>query len=122
MRVTFNGVAQSYEALEDFASALGRFEVQQFELFISALSGQSISMLRHGRNAWLMYLRFEGDRGSVTQGTQHVNATCTYTLANGQVDEYPLSWCIPIEQCYEAMAHFFRSGGRRYDLVPWQEP
>ncbi|TIV65403.1 MAG: hypothetical protein E5V89_28005 [Mesorhizobium sp.] len=122
MRVTFNGVVQSYEALEDFAPALSRYDqVQQFELWISASGGQSISMLRNGDNAWLMYLRFEGDSGSVTQGAQDTDAMCSYTLANGQIDEYPLSWSVPIKRCYEAIAYFFRSGGGRYELVAWQE-
>jgi hypothetical protein len=78
-------------------------------------------MLRNGDNAWLMYLRFEGDSGSVTHGPHHGDETCAYTLANGQVDEYPRSWCVPIEQCYEAIAHFFRNDGARYDLVAWQD-
>ncbi|WP_296743768.1 Imm1 family immunity protein [Mesorhizobium sp.] len=122
MGITFNGIAQSNEALEDFASLLGRFDLEQkFELWISASGGQSISMLRNGSNAWLMYLRFEGDSGSVTKGAQDHDATCTYMLANGQVDEYPLRWCIPIDQCYEAIAHFIRTNGGRYDLVAWQE-
>lgn len=122
MKVTFNGIAQLYEGLEDFASALGRFDLErQFELWISAPTGQSISMLRNGDNAWLMYLCFDGDSGSVTQGTRHDNGTCEYKLSNGQVDEYPFSWCIQIEQCYKAIAHFYLNNGARYNLVTWQD-
>lgn len=122
MEVTLNGISQSYEGFEEFASALSRFDLEPlFELWISAPGGQSISMLRNGRKAWLMYLRYEGDSGSVTLGAHRGDGTCVYTLANGQIDVYPLSWCIPIDQCYKAIAHFFRNEGARYDLVAWQD-
>jgi len=122
VEVTFNGISRAYEAFEEFAPVLRRSNLEPlFELWISAPGGQAMSMLRHGDNAWLMHLRFEGDRGSVTQGAHHGDETCAYTLANGQVDEYPLSRCIPIEQCYEAIAHFFRNAGARYNLVTWRD-
>lgn len=122
MKVTFKGNTQPYETFEEFAPVLGHFDLErQFELWISAPGGQSLSMLRNGDNAWLMYLRFDGDSGSVTQGTQLKDGTCVYTLANGQVDEYPLSWCIPIKQCYEAIAYFFLNNGGQYQSVAWQD-
>lgn len=122
MKVTFKGITQPYETFEEFGPVLGHFDLeQQFELWISAPGGQSISMLRNGDNAWLMYLRFDGDTGSVTQGAQPTDGTCVYTLANGQMDEYPLSWCIPIEQCYEAITYFFLNNGGQYESVVWQD-
>jgi len=51
------------------------------------------------------------------------NATgsASYVLSNDQVDEYPLSWCIDIEQCYKAMAYFFVNNGAMPSWVSWHE-
>ena len=76
-------------------------------------------MLRNAEHAWLMYLRFDGDSGFVTKGDQTQHGACTYRLSNGQVDEYPLSWCVNLEQCYKAIAYFFVNNGARYDFVDW---
>lgn len=77
-------------------------------------------MLRNGERGWLMYLHICGDGGLVTKGDQGEQGTYTYKLSNGQIDEYPLSWCINLEQCYKAIAHFFVNNGARYDAVTWQ--
>jgi len=45
----------------------------------------------------------------------------SYTLANGEITELPLAWCIDLEQCYKAVAYFFVNDGARYDFVCWQK-
>jgi len=75
-------------------------------------------MLRNGTNAWLMYLRHhEGDNGFTSQGETGRIGVASYELSNGQVDEYPLSWCIEIEQCYKALAYFFVNEGSKPEWV-----
>ena len=120
--VIFNGTVQSYNTFEEFVPALDRFDSEpQFELCISAQSGQSLSMLRNNDHAWLMYVRFNGDSGLVTRGDKRSDGVCRYKLANGQVDEYPLSWCIDLEQCFKALAYFVVNDGAQYSFVEWQE-
>jgi hypothetical protein len=93
MKIVFNETAQSLGSIEELGLALDRFDLEpQFDLCISAQDGPSMAMLRNGGHAWLMYLRFNGDSGFVSRGDQHNQGTCSYTLGNGQVDEYPLSW------------------------------
>jgi len=38
-------------------------------------------------------------------------------MSNGQVDVYPLSWCIDVKQCYKAVAYFCVNEGAKPDGV-----
>jgi hypothetical protein len=122
MNIRFNGTDLWISSVEALSGILdGYIHEPQFELWISMPDeGAALSMLRNGDQAWLMYLSFHGDRGVVTKGDQSKQGTYTYTLSNGQIDEYPLSWCIDLKQCYEAFAYFFVNDGARYDGVEWQ--
>ena len=120
--VTFNEQQQDISSIEEFGVALDHFDrVAQFELWLSSSVGQSICMLRNGPNAWLMYLRHTGDSGLRSQGDNGRNGVETYKLGNGQVDEYPLSFCIDVEQCYKVLAYFFVNEGGKPEWVSWRE-
>jgi hypothetical protein len=83
----------------------------EFELWLSVVEGPSLCMLRNGDHAFLMYLRFPGDSGFVSGGGADIGAHVQYKLSTGQIDEYPQSWCVPVEQCFKALAYFFVNGG-----------
>jgi hypothetical protein len=120
--VSFNGTPVSARSIEEFGSALDIFDrEQQFELWVSHNDGPSMCMLRSGDDAFLMYQRFEGDPGYVSKRNSASPAVVKYRLSNGQVDDYPASWSLPIEQCYQAMAYFFVNDGLRPDWVQWVE-
>jgi Immunity protein Imm1 len=119
--VTFNGTEELMYEIEEFGAALDRFDAQPiFELWLNAPGGASISMLRNGEYAFLMYLREFGDSGFVSAG-EEADGSVQYTLGNGRVDEYPRSWCIPLEECYKALAYFFVNDGMRPEWFQWQE-
>jgi hypothetical protein len=121
MQITFNGQDQSIGSIEELGQALDRFDLaSSFELWIATDNGPSMVMLRNQDQAWLMYLRFNGDSGFVTKGDPGRQGLGTFRRSNGQIDEYPLSWCIELEQCYMAIAYFFVNDGARYDHVDWQ--
>jgi hypothetical protein len=121
MNISFNGADLSIGSVEELGSFLDWLDrIAQFEFWIRADHGPSMCMLRNGEDGWLMYLQFHGDGSFVTQGDRRRKGTCTYELANGQIDEYPLSWCIDLKQCYEAIAYFFANNGARWDVVAWQ--
>jgi hypothetical protein len=120
--VTFNDQTQSIASVEELGGLLDQFnKTDQFELWLSVENGPSICMLRNGENSWLMYLRFSGDSGFVSQAKESKPGSASYLLSNGQVDEYPLAWCINVEQCYKALAYFFVNEGARPDWVSWHE-
>jgi hypothetical protein len=119
--VTFNGTEELIYEIEQFGAALDRFDAQSiFELSLNVPGGASISMLRNSDHAFLMYLRELGDSGFVSIGGE-LDGSVRYTLSNGQVDEYPRSWCIPLEECYKALAYFFANDGMRPEWLRWEE-
>ena len=90
-----------------------------FELWASVPEGPKMSMLRNGSNAWLMYLREPGDSGFRSSGDATRDGDASYRLSNGQLDEFPLSWCVDVEQCYKAIAYFCVNEGARPKWVAW---
>jgi hypothetical protein len=110
--------AASEEAFE--ASLDGAMTEPEFELWASVRDGPAMCMLRHGANAWLMYLRCPGDAGFRSTGVER-SGTASYKLSNGQVDEYPLSWCVDVQQCFDAFRSFHRHQGARPKCVAWAD-
>jgi hypothetical protein len=117
---SFNGAEEKIRTVESLGIALDRFDKQhRFELWASLSEGSSLCMLRNGEHAFLIYLRFPGDSGFVSGGKVAADSVIEYQLSNGQLDEYPASWCISTEQCYKAIAYFFVNQGRRPEWLAW---
>ena len=119
--VMFQGVKHPCQSIEDFGIALDAFDMEPlFELWLNEHEGRAMCMLRNGANAWLMYLRHNGDSGFATLGDMDRLETVSYQLSNGQTDEYPAAWCVPIEDCYKALTYFFVNHGLRPEWLTWQ--
>jgi hypothetical protein len=106
----------SEDALD--ASLNAAFAEPEFELWASIPGGPAMCMLRNGADAWLMYLRGPGDAGFRSVGIEQAGSA-TYTLTNGQADEFPRAWCIELESCREALRSFCRHNGTRPDSIAW---
>ncbi len=122
MEVTllFNGERWPCHTMEELGYALGDFEVvSMFELWLKAKGGPAIGMLRHDAHAWLMYLRHEKDSGYFSIGELQRQGYESYRLSNGQMDDYPLARCLPLEDCFKAIAYFFVNDGERPDSILW---
>ena len=118
----FNGEKLQPGSTEDLGCLLDRFDESPiFELWAKAPSGASLCMLRNRDSAWLMYLRQEGDSGFTSRAPIERVGTAEFCLNNGQRDEYPLSWCIEVEQCYKAMAYFVENAGEKPEWIAWHE-
>ena len=121
IEITINGDQQQVASIEQLEAALVRTEQHsQFELWVLVQNGPRMAMLRNGMHAWLMYLRFNGDAGFVSQGDPTKTGATSYTLSNGQTDEYPLSWSIDLERCYRAIMYFFVNEGAKPEWITWQ--
>lgn len=70
---------------------------------------QAMCALINGDFGLLMYLREEGDAGFSSRNPEYTGSndeTMEFYLSNGQLDEYPLSWVLPIEQIQRAIDYF----------------
>ena len=70
---------------------------------------QALCALINGENGWLMYLREEGDAGFSSRNPDYAGpeeATMGFPLSNGQCDEYPMAWVLPVDQVYAAIEYF----------------
>jgi hypothetical protein len=92
-----------------------------FEFWIYAPAGPSMCLLRSGPRAWLMYLRFEGDSGFTSIGEDQTTDMAQFTLSNGQVDEYPMAWCIQLPLALKAIQQFFATDGAQPAVIAWAE-
>lgn len=119
MKVQFNSSTVSITSLEQLGAVLYECDrVPEFELWVAAESFPSMCMLRNGEHAWLMHMRNEDD--SVHSiGEYAGDGVCNFKRANGQVDEYPLSWCVEVEQCYKAIAYFYVNRGGAPTWIKW---
>jgi hypothetical protein len=116
----FNKRRRRCNSVWAFEQLLKRFnEEATFELWLKTDHGPMISMLRNEANGFLMYLRADGDAGFTSRSVQDRSGTATFRLSNGQEDEYPLSRCVDISECYKALAAFFSRNGDRPDSILW---
>ena len=91
------------------------------EVWLTVPDGAAICLLKAGENAFLVYLREEGDSGFHSLGESNRPGNFQVILSNGQLDEYPLAWCIEPKSAYLALSYFFENGGERAPFVGWQE-
>ena len=81
------------------------------EIWIETDDGQSMCALINGDLGWLMYLREHGDAGFSSRNPRYdgpPDAMLDYFLSNGQCDEYPLAYALPIKEIRRALEYFKR--------------
>jgi hypothetical protein len=67
--------------------------------------------------------RESGDPGFSSRNPAYAGpegAVLDYVLENGQRDEYPAAWALPVATVERALAHF-RETGERAPFVDWHE-
>jgi Immunity protein Imm1 len=91
------------------------------EIWLTRRDGQALSLLVSGDRGWLMFLREAGDAGFSSRGADAVarrRGTLPFRLSNGQVDEHPVRWTVPIEDALRVVEHFFEHG-ERAPFIRW---
>jgi hypothetical protein len=91
------------------------------EIWVELPDGQSLCVLINDDIGWLMYLRCKGDAGFSSRNLDYSgppHATVEYRLSNGQRDEYPASWALPLSEVERALA-FFRANQRLPPFIHW---
>lgn len=122
IKASVNGEESHIETAEEMDRVLvNAARCSPCDLWLRIDDGPSICLLRQGDYSWLMYLRDWEDAGFVSIGNFDAPGKAEFTLSNGQVDEYPVAWCIPLEQALRAVSQFWHDRGKRSDEVEWWE-
>lgn len=93
------------------------------EIWVYSEDEQSMCALINGDYGWLMYLREEGDAGFSSRNPDYTGSddeTMEFTLSNGQVDEYPLAWVLPVEIVNKAL-EYFEKNHKLPDFITWHD-
>ena len=94
---------------------------QYQEIWKETKEGQRLCALINGELGFLMYLRHKEDSGFSSRNPNYkgpADAMLNYQLNNGQQDELPLSWALPVEQIYKAL-DYFEKKKRRPPFIVW---
>jgi hypothetical protein len=91
------------------------------EIWEKKPDGRALCALLNGERGWLMYLQEPGDSGYSSRDPDYdgpAGAMMPFVLANGQRDEYPVGWTLPLSVVERALAHFKKTG-KRAPFVRW---
>jgi hypothetical protein len=122
MKATLNENTYEINSERDLGAYLDALDSTNYaEAWLNHKKNESICLLKAHNNMFLMYLRYPEDIGFVSKGTAQSQKSLEFRLSNGQVDEYPLSWCIESEWAYKGLAYFYENNGERSPYIEWQE-
>jgi hypothetical protein len=99
--------------VEELRERLRSPRPQFLELWAAAPPAQSLCALISGDVGWLMFLRENGDAGFSTSNPRDCgspDALIDYQLDNGQHDQYPAAWTLPVSEVQRALEHFITHG------------
>jgi hypothetical protein len=87
------------------------------ELWLTRYEEDSLTLLVEPRRAFVMYLAFDGDSGVTAHDPRMAGSpdTASFTLSNGQVDEFSFEETLPKDDVPAVVEHFVSSG----KLAPW---
>lgn len=122
IRCNLNSDSYEIGSIELLGQELDRIhDIDQFEFWCRLEAGPMLGMLRNGEQAFLKYLCEERDAGFTSRAENASHGVWSCRLSNGQMGEYPLSWCLPVEQCYQVIAYFCANAGEKPEWVCWHE-
>ncbi len=124
LRLLVNKTEMLITSVGQLRQALAMSAHEQFrEIWLDTNDdGPSLCALINGQHGWLMYLKEAGDAGfsSRNASLDDTGGMIEYRLSNGQHDEYPASWALPVDQLLEAMDYFVEYRARA-PFVDWHD-
>jgi hypothetical protein len=111
MRLSVNGQEATVSVAADLRPYWQAVRGRQFsEVWLNADEQEPVlAMLVNGERAWLMYLGEAGDTGFSSRNPRYAgppDALMEFVLDNGQLDEYPIAWTLPLEQAMATCEYF----------------
>jgi hypothetical protein len=126
MELLLNGATAPYSSIQNLRASLTESGRQFGEVWLEATDdGPALCMLVNGNQAFLIYLGDNnGDLGFTSRNPRYegpMDAVMEFELSNGQIDEYPAAWAVPLNDALEACEHFVASGGGRSPDITWHD-
>jgi hypothetical protein len=87
------------------------------ELWLTRYEEDSLNLLIEPMRAFVMYLAFDGDSGVTARdpGMAGSPGKASFTLSNGQVDEFDYEETLPKDDAISVVRHFLSTG----EHAPW---
>lgn len=113
-------IVKTLAELEDYLQAYHHHSFA--EIWLEYTEEKSISLLKNENRAWLCYFEQNYLQSFHSENPEYQDKTATlaFTLANGQVDEYPIAYCYPTAIAYKALHYFFKHQ-EKADFIHWIE-
>jgi hypothetical protein len=122
MKTSINNQELNVESVEDLGLLLDRIDsFKHAEVWINSENGSSICLLKSLDFTFLMYLESQDHTSLVSHSKSDTQGNIDFLLANGQIDVYPLIWCIDKEYAYKGLAYFFVNSGEKSPYINWVE-
>ena len=105
-------------SVDAMRKAFAKARTSPRDLWFEREDGKILTALVNGDRGWLMYRVDEDDAGYSSRDPTYAGpeeAVLPYTLDNGQLDEYPVSLTLPIEEVMRATEYFLETG----EKAPW---
>jgi hypothetical protein len=117
-KLIFSGEAEEAQS-EKIRQAFARARTSPGDVWFVREDGKILNAFVNGDRAWLMYRLDESDAGFSSRDPSYAgpqNAVLPYLLtSNGQLDEYPVSWTIALDEAIRAVEYFVQTG----ENAPW---
>ena len=122
-RLQIDGRYQLVRARDDVRRALKEARKSDRAEVAVRREDESLTGLFSAGQAVLFLTGAEGEPGFTSRASRYVgsaDARLTFTLSNGQEDEYPASWAVPAEDATRALEHWFFTG-QRPSFIHWHD-
>lgn len=120
MRAHQNNKEKELNTVADLSEYINQIDItENIESWIYSLKKESLCLIKSGDRIFLMYLDGPEDVGVVSGNSSVDKVSEKYLMANGQEDEFPISWCIEKSVAYNAIEYFFNNSGRRPPQITW---
>jgi len=81
------------------------------EVWLQHDDGHTLGMLKSDNRALLLFLENPGAVGRTSRSKDDMpRSPIPFQLTNGQMDEYPAAWTIPVAIAVDALRHFCDTG------------
>lgn len=127
MKLIINKQETAIETAEDMERACDTVRQQFFsEVWLEVgVKGPSLVMLVNGRDALLIYFPGHGKLFGFTSRNPAYNgapdAQIEFILANGDMEDYPARWTVPLSAGCAVCRDFVEQQGARSPLITWHD-